>query len=229
MIDERDLDRLAEIPDPFADAARAPERPVHSEPMNRSPTRPRVGARRVVAVAGAALCDAAWVVFVERRPDLASVPYSRLAVGLAVPLAAAVLALTAVSRRGKLGLGEPKARALSLAIASPALFAVVTAFAAPPSAPDPLFWRHLAGCMMVTAVLVAGPLALGLWAFRRAFATGSVWRAAALGIAGGALAAATMSIACPISSALHIILGHGAILIVAAAVGALLGHRLCRA
>jgi hypothetical protein len=229
MNDERNLDRLAEIPDPFADAAPPPVQRARPESLDRSPVRSRVRAQRIVAVAGAVLCDAAWIAFVERRPDLASVPYTRLALGLAVPLAAAVLALSAIVRRGGLGLGEPTARVVALTIASPALFAVGTALAAPPSDPDPLFWRHAAGCMLVTTLLAAGPLALGLWAFRRAFVMGSVWRAAALGMAGGGLAAATMSLACPISGAPHVILAHGAIMLVAAAVGAAIGHRFCRA
>jgi hypothetical protein len=229
MMDERNLDRLAEIPDPFADAAVPPEPRVVAHRTDSSPTRSRVRAQRVGALAGAVICDAAWVAFVERRPDLALVPYAWLALGLGIPVAAAVLALSAVTSRGALGLGEPKGRVMTLAIASPVLFASATAIAAAPTAPDPLFWRHAVGCMSVTLVLVVGPLAMGLWAFRRAFVVESVWRTAALGVACGALAAATMSLVCPVRSASHVILGHGAILLIGAAVGALLGRRLCRA
>jgi hypothetical protein len=229
MTDDFDLDRLAEIPDPFAGSARSPERRVSPAQMARSPGRTRRRTLRVVAAAGALLCDAAWVALVERRPDLASVPSSRLAFGLAIPLAAGALALSAITRRGQIGLGETKARVVTLAIASPALFAAATVLVTPAEPPDALFWRHAAGCIVVTALLVVGPLTLGVLAFRRAFAMASVWRTAALGVASGALAAATMTLVCPIGSASHIILGHGTMMVIAGAIGAMLGRRACRA
>lgn len=223
------LDRLAEIPDPFASSARSPgPRPTPAR-LARSPGRARVRTLRLTAAAAALFCDASWVALIERRPDLAAVPSSRLALGLAIPLAAAVLALSAVTRRGRAGLGETKARVLTLAVASPSLFAAATVLVAPTGPPDPLFFRHAAGCIGVTALLAVGPLTLGLLAFRHAFAMASAWRAAALGVASGALAAATMTLVCPIGSASHVVFGHGAMMLIGGAVGAMLGRRACRA
>ena len=229
MTDDFDPDRLAEIPDPFAGWARSPERRVSPAQMARSPNRTRIRRLRYAAVAGALLCDAAWVAFVERRPDLASVSFSRLAFGLGIPFVAGALALSAIARRGEAGLGETKSRVATLAISSPGLFAAATVLVAAAEQPDALFWRHAAGCALVTALLVVGPLTLGLLAFRHACAVASAWRAAALGVASGALATATMTLVCPIGSAPHVILGHGTIMIVAGAFGAMLGRHICRA
>jgi hypothetical protein len=229
MSDDIDLDRLAEIPDPFAGSAKPLAPRVSLAPTRRSPDRNRTRVIRLAAAAAALLCDAAWVAFVERRQDLASVPPSRLALGLAIPLAAAALALSAVTRRGRAGLGETKARVVTLAIASPALFAVATVLVAPAEAPDALFWRHAVGCIFVSALLAVGPLALGVLAFRHAFAMASVWRAAAVGVASGALAAATMTIVCSIGGAAHALVGHGAMMVIGGVVGAMFGARVCRA
>jgi hypothetical protein len=223
-----DLDRLAEIPDPFASAAKAPERRVIPAQLPPSPGRARVRTLRVVALAGALLCEVAWVALVERRPDLASALSSRLVLGLAIPLATAALAFAAVTRRGAAGLGETKARVVTLAIGAPVWFAAATVVLSPTEAPDELFWIHAAKCIGVTALLTLGPLTFGVLSFRRAFAMGSTWRGAALGVASGALGAATMALVCPIGSASHVLLGHGTMMVVAGAVGAILGRHLCR-
>jgi hypothetical protein len=229
MKEDLDLGRLAEIPDPFADSVEPPECRLSPANMAASPPRHHLCAVRVAAVGGGLAFDGAWVLFIDRRPDLGSIQALQLVLGLGVPLFAALIAVCAVARRGEVGLGEPKARTVTLAVASAALFAVATAALAPPSLADDLFWRRAVGCMMVTGPLAVGPLALGIFAFRRAFAAASAWRAGALGTASGALAAATMSLVCPINSASHVIVGHGAIIVIAAVVGAVLGRRICRA
>jgi hypothetical protein len=229
MNDDLDLQRLAEIPDPFAQAGQSPLRQLSPDRAIQSPARSRVLALRALALAAMVLYDVAWPVLVERRPDLRSVPPLELALGLVIPLASAALAATAFGRQGNRGLGEPTARLLMLVIASLALFAAGTLIFAPENAAGGRFWRQAAGCLLVTAVLAAGPLALGALAFRRAFAAASVGRSAALGVAIGALAAATMSIACSNSSAGHVLVGHGAIMLLAGAVGALLGRRILQA
>jgi hypothetical protein len=229
MREDVDLERFAEIGDPFVDAARSPVERLDPHRMARSPTRSRLRMLRAIALLAALIYDGAWVVFVERRPDLNSISPTRLALELAIPFAAAALAVSAVARRGEQGLGERQARVVTLAVASPALFIAATLLVAPPEADDVLFWRHAIGCMLVTAFLAMGPLALGVWAFRRAFVAAPSWRMASLGVACGALAAATMGIVCPISSASHIVLGHGVMMFVAGVGGAVLGQRLCRA
>jgi hypothetical protein len=228
MSDEFDRMRLDEIGDPFAVEARAPLRPPPSVEKVPARTRSRTRLLRVGLLVDALLFEAAWLVLRERRPDLASLPASQIALGLAVPLIAAALALAAASRTGTRGLGLPARRVAGLAVAAPLVFVLGTLLAAPGDPGDRLFWIHAAGCAAVTAILTVGPLALGLWAYRRAFVGASTWRTAAVGVAAGGLAAATMSLACPISSAPHVILGHGAIMLVAGLAGALLAPAVGR-
>ena len=169
MNDDFDLNRLADIGDPFAGEAGAPIRAADRSrfPLRAgSPTRSGVQKLRVAALVAALLYEAAWLVFVERRSDLASASPGELAAGIAIPLCAAALALAAATRKGPRGLGAPAARVAALALAAPLLFVIATAVAAPSEAGDPLFWRHAVGCMTVTAVLALGPMALALWAFR---------------------------------------------------------------
>ena len=228
MNDDFDPQRLAEIPDPFSAAATSPPRRVDPTRIVHSPTRSRVQAIRALAAAAALAYCAAWPAFFRRRPDLASVPPQRLALEMAIPLVTAAMALGVVGRLGRSGFGERKARILALGIASPLLFAVAT-LATMPQPHGDHFWRHAAGCMLVTAILSAGPLAVGIYAFRHAFATFSAWRTAALGLASGALAAVTIALACPIDDRWHVLVGHGSMMLVAGAIGALLGRRICRA
>jgi hypothetical protein len=231
MNDDFDLNRLGEIGDPFAGDAGAPIRPADRArfPLRASsPTRSGVQKVRVAALVAALLYEGAWLVFVERRPDLGTASPGALAAGIAIPLCAAALALAAAARKGPIGLGAPAARVAALAVAAPLLFAVATAVTAPTEAGDPLFWRHAVGCMTVTAVLALGPMALALWAFRHAFAVAAGWRTAAMGVAVGALSASTMSLACPHTYAAHVIVGHGVVMIVTAVVGGLLAPILAR-
>jgi hypothetical protein len=229
MNDEFDIQRFAEVPDPFVATDMPAPRRVDPKGMPQSPTRARAYALRVVAAVSAIVVDTVWVMFVKHRPDLGSLSPSQLVIGLAIPCAAMALALGALGRSGEHGLGERKARLLALLIGSPALFVAATLLSAPPDARDGRFWHHAVGCFLVTAILAGVPLAIGAYAFRRAFATSAAWRMCALGVASGAAAAATMSLACPVSSAGHVLVGHGAMMLLAGAVGAWVGERVGRA
>lgn len=230
MSDDFDLKQLAEIGDPFAEDARAPIPPMDrpAARLARSPTRSRVRVLRAIALVLALGYDAAWVVFHERRADLATASSGSLSLGIVIPLAAAALGLIAALRPGPRGLGHPASKLAALAVGGPVVFLLGTLIAAPLGGEDALFWRHAAVCMAATALLALGPMALGLWVFRNAFAAVAGWRTAALGVAAGGLAAATMSLACPITAATHVILGHGLVMVVAGLIGALLGPAFAR-
>ena len=220
-----DLRRMADIPDPFAIAAQGAPPPLAGKALDRSPSRAHVRGLRAAAVAIALLAEVAWLGLVEHRPDLTSVSPSVLVLGVGIPLVAAALALAAATRRGALGLGESTSRLVTLVGLSVAVFAAGTVFAAPRgSVGEADFWGHTLRCMGVTAVLASAPLALGVWSFRHAFVGAPVWRSAALGVAAGALAAATMTLACSTDGALHVLVGHGAMMLVGGAVGATLGR-----
>ena len=231
MSDDLDLKQLGNIGDPFADEAEAPARPMSAATLpraaRRSPTRARVHALRLFALVAAVSFDALWVVVHETRPDLGSAPASEIVLGLALPLAAAALALVAAVRTGPRSLGLSARTVAILVAAAPAVFAVATLVAAP-AASDPLFWAHAAKCMKATLGFTLLPLGLGLWAFRRAFAATATWRTAGIGLASGALAAAAMSVACPLTYASHVLLGHGLVMLVAALAGAIIAPAVAR-
>ena len=227
MSDDLDLQRLAEIPDPFAGRSRRPL-PPEVPPPGASPTRRDVRRKRAIAAAAAVAYEVGWVLVVERRRDLGQLPAWAIALGLVIPLAAAGLALLAVTSAGRRGLGAPASWLAGLTLMPPVLFAAATVATNPLDVGEGHFWNLAVRCMGVTALLTAGPLAMGALVFRHAFAAASVWRTAALGVACGALAAATMSLACGHGGALHAIVGHGTLMLVGGVVGALLGRRITR-
>jgi hypothetical protein len=226
MTDDPDLRDLRAIPDPFAAANLPP--PAKLPPLVASPTRAELRRRRIIAAASIVSYEVAWVVVVERRRDLPSLPAWTVALGLLVPLTAAALAFGAAGSKGKRGLGMPAPWLAALCILSPVVFVLATLATSPPDAEAGHFWDLAVRCMAVTVLLTAVPLALGVLVLRHAFVAASRWRTAALGIACGALAAATMSLACWHSGALHVVVGHGAMMLVGGGVGALLGARITR-
>ena len=226
MSEDLDLHRLTEIPDPFG-PSRGPASKDAPRP-GASPTRREVRRRRAIAAAAAVAYEAGWVLVVERRRDLGQLPAWTIALGLVIPLAAAALALAAVTRPGRRGLGEAASWTAGLTVTAPVLFTLATLTAWPLDAGEGHFWNLAVRCMGVTALLTAGPLVLGVVVFRHAFAAASVWRTAALGVACGATAAATMSLACWHGGALHAIVGHGAMMVVGGVAGALLGRQVTR-
>jgi hypothetical protein len=226
MREELDLQQLGEIPDPFADAVTQAPRLVDRTRMAPAPTRSRVRVTRALAAAGALLYAGSWPLWFEQRPDLAALPLLQVVVGLAIPLVASALALGAAgllrgSRR------EAFAWVAGLVVASPLWFVLATLITSP-EAHDDRFASHAVSCLLTTVALAVGPLALALYAHRRAFATLSPWRATALGLASGGLAAATMVFVCPISTGAHVTVGHGAIFLVAGAASGFAGRRICR-
>jgi hypothetical protein len=231
MSDDLDFDQLGDVGDPFADEVAAPARPMDSTALpaavRNSPTRGRVHALRWAALIVAVSFDAGWVAIHQNRPELGSSPASEIVLGLAIPLVAAALALAAAVRTGPLGLGLSARTAAILVASAPTVFAAATLVAAPPAS-DPLFWEHAATCMKATLGFTLVPLALGLWAFRRAFAATATWRTAAIGLASGALAASAMSLACPLTYASHVLLGHGLVMLVAALAGAVIAPAVAR-
>jgi hypothetical protein len=232
MNDDLDLKQLDDIGDPFAGEAAAPARPMTvatlPEPVRSSPTRPRVRALRWAALIVAVAIDAVWVAVHEHRPDLGTAPATQIVLGLLVPAVAGLLALAAV-RSGPRGLGLPTQKLSALLAAGALLFLVGTIVTAPSAAPEPDFWAHAEHCMKATLGFTLIPLALGLWAFRRSFAAAATWRTAAIGAAAGALAATVMSVACSVTSAPHVLLGHGLMMLVAGVVGAVVAPLVARA
>lgn len=216
-----DLDRLLDIPDPYADLGHdAPPQVVNQE-LPASPTRAGVHRLRIIALACALLYEAGLLALAGLRPDLSSLPPAILAVGTLAPLASAMLALILAERTGKSGVGSAGLRVAAVLLVPLGLFGLSTFLSAHGAIvlSGRAYWSATAMCVMATAVLAAGPLVLAIIAFRRAFASAAGWRTAALGVACGAVAAAAMNLRCAVDGQLHLLLGHGAALVVAGVVG----------
>ncbi len=219
---------LARIPDPFAHQAGKHLPPPASRPQVRSPSRSHRRTFSVATACAAVVYELAGLAFFKSRHDLGTAPVALVAVELALPLGVAVVALVAASRRGRLGLGEPTPRLAAFVIGAPLIFALATLVIFPPEASDGAFWARTTTCILVTGLLGAGPLMLAALALRNAFAAAAGWRAAAVGVVCGALAASTIALVCPDGGALHIVIGHGAMMIVMAGLAAGLIGRIAR-
>jgi hypothetical protein len=229
MKDPFDIDRITDVPDPLAGLSEWPVPPRRDVVLPDSPTRSRLAVVRATALGAALLYEVAWVVIMSKRDDLHTMPRALLVTELAIPIVAALFALAAAAAPGARGLGQPKGRMATLALLSPAIFVVATIVASPGDVDPAPFLRHSVECFAWTALYSAGPLLLAIWAFRRAFVAAPAWRSAALGMACGAIGAATMSLVCSVGNAEHVLVGHGGMMLVGAVGGALLGNRFGRA
>ena len=224
-----DLDCIADIPDPLAGIARLPAPRREATPVVRPQTRSRVAALRGIALLAALSYEGVWLVMLAKRADLAEVPRATLLAEVAIPLAAAGLGVAAATARGRQGLGDTKRRLTTVTLMSPALFVLATLVAGPANPDGEPFWWHALRCFLVTGLLALGPLLLAAWAFRGAFVAAPAWRMAALSMACSAMAAASMSLLCSVGSPLHVLVGHGGMMLVAGLGGALLGRRVAEA
>jgi negative regulator of sigma F NrsF-like protein len=221
-----DPDTIADFPDPAAGIAELPLPPRPPSLRDRPPTRSRVAAIRVSALCAALIYEGIWLAIFNKRGDLSALPRATLLAEVAIPLAAAGVALAAATAHGASGLGAAKGRLATLALLCPAVFAAATLIAGPADADGEPFWSHALRCFLVTGLLGLGPLVFAAWAFRRAFVAAPAWRVAALAMGCSAVAAATMTFLCSIGSPAHVLVGHGGLMLVAGAGGALLGRRL---
>jgi len=227
-----DLDRLFDIPDPASEASLStrPLPPLPALPTKKSPTRDQRRSAITLTIGAALLYQIAWVALIEHRADIGRISTGLLLLGVAVPAALAAIVAGAALRRGPLGLGS-SVSAFSAAIAlSPVIFTIAALLSASRMTDETApFWDRAVRCMAVTFVLTAPPMAMLSWIFRHAFVAASVWRTAALGVACGALGAATMSLACVHAEALHVVVAHGSMMILGGISGALVGRFFARA
>jgi hypothetical protein len=229
MKDPFDIDRIADVPDPMAGVDDWPLPARRPAVLAESPTRSRVATARATALGAALLYELAWIAIMTKRADLHTIARALLGAELAIPIAAALVALSAAAAPGAHGLGQPKGRIMALAILSPLLFVAATLFVSPGGVDAEPFATHGLRCLAWTAVYSLGPMIAAAWAFRRAFVAAPVWRSAALGMGCGAIGAATMSLVCSVGSPAHVLVGHGGMMLVGALGGALLGSRFGRA
>jgi hypothetical protein len=223
-----DLQRLLDIPDPFEDAARSVPPTVAPDRRPPSPSRSRVRALRASALGAAVAYDAGWLAFFRVHGGGRST--TAVVVGATIPLVAGGLAWSAAMRRGARGLGPAVGRIVGLTTSAVGLFALATLILSPANADTSAsFWQGAATCLMRSLIFVAGPLVLAALAFRHSFATASTLKSSALAVACGALAAVMMNFVCPDNAGFHVLVGHGAVMVLAGGLGALVGRSVAQA
>lgn len=222
---DRDPRPFSDVPDPF-DVAAATATPAARRPGFFAPTRARVRLVRGIALAVALGYEAFWLAVLKTHGG--GRPGATIALSFLIPLVAGAFALSAAVRRGARGLGEPVAAIATATLGALFLFVGATLLVAPADARG-AFWPDAVRCIGVSSLFTVGPLAIGLYAFRGAFASASTWRALALGTACGALATVMMSVVCSTGGQFHVLVGHGMTMVLGGAVSGLFGRQLARA
>jgi hypothetical protein len=213
------LERLGDIPDPAAGVT-PPVIPASTPPAAASLTRADRQRRALAALAFTALWVAGASVTVGLRPDVGS-PHV---------LAAAITWLAA----GALMLGlvlRPRTRGLPAGIrvvqhalwAVPAVYVVVAAIIAEPTAPS-FSWDCAGKCLAMSAAIALGALLAAAAVLRRTFLAAAGWRGAVVGALAGLAGSIGVHVHCPMETFDHLLAAHGAPIFLFALAGAVLGR-----
>jgi hypothetical protein len=218
------------IPDPLADGAA----PLPALPPIRARRRSRTRAELRRARGIALLVSAGWLfgqlLVLGTRGDLAQVPAGYLVAFGVAPVVAGALCVLSAGSAGRLGVGARASLLAGLALLPPLAFVLGAMVGSPPYAGagvgnfrDGAFCFHLAVAWTVLPLLLAG------FALRGTFVGRSGLRSATLGTAAGLVAAAVITLHCPLSDPFHVGLGHGAAIVASALIGAFVLSRVTRA
>jgi hypothetical protein len=213
--------RFSEIPEPAGDGGVPLPRP-RAPATVAAPERTTVRKQRLAAL----LASVAWVgthlTVYGIRNDFERVSPLYVVAQVLLPFVLAIASLVVAVAPGRLGLGMKIGLISTLALLGPATFCLI-AFGSPPPYAVPEGAGSLIGvlvCFDITVAWAAMPLLLAVLSLRGAFAAGSRLRSALVGAAAGLFAGATMNLHCPNVSSLHVLLGHGLPVVLAAAAGA---------
>ena len=213
---------FSEIPEPAAQGNRPLPR-LRASAVAAPPARATVRKRRLAALAASLAWVGTHLVVYGIRSDLDSLSPVYIVAQVFLPFALAVVSLMVALAPGALGLGMRIGVISALALVGPASFCLI-ALGAPAPYVAPEGAGALLGilvCFDITVAWAALPLLLAVLSLRGAFAAGSRLRSALVGAAAGLFAGATMNLHCPNVSSLHVLLGHGLPVILAAVAGAL--------
>jgi hypothetical protein len=212
-----DLD-FADVPDPLGYPPTPADAADVKAPSEASPTRAQRDRRTLVAeiIVGAWLLAAVFRLGV--REDLGLGLLVRVAV-----LCVAGLAAQRIAAAPGRALG-PRLRVVqAVVVAVPLVFALVAMVGSRGPLDTGLEPAALGPCFSTTLAVAAVPLGFAALLHRHAFAVLPAWRGAALGALGGLMAATVMCVHCTVDATPHVLLAHGAPIVVGALVGALLG------
>jgi hypothetical protein len=139
----------------------------------------------------------------------------------------AALALLLAASRGPSMLGRSTRRLLGTALIVPVAFLTwkAASSAGVPHMMDAWPTRSGLRCFALTALFAAWPVAALVWDRRRSDPIHPRALGLALGVAGGACAAALVDLWCPVGHVPHLLIGHVAPMLLLGGVGALVGAR----
>jgi hypothetical protein len=144
-----------------------------------------------------------------------------IAVGAGFPVLAAGAVLAVLFR------STARSASIRFAVLGGALVFLATTWLV--QAPGDQTVRGMLACLAQAMVMAGCTIPIVLLSLRRAFATGATWRAAAVGLASGLLAASALRLRCSDDGFVHVLVGHGLPILVAALAAGALGSRYLRA
>jgi len=228
-----DLSVLKDIPDPVSRDASAGEVEARlPRSLPRVPTRSAAQRRRMVALA----VSLAWLVChlaaFGIRQDMSQLPAGYIAAQVGLPILFGASCLVVALAPGKLGLGIGVGIVSSMAVLGPLSYWLMALAMPLPHAPhaSPFnFWLGSLLCLDITLAWAAAPLLLLALSLRRAFAAHATGRSALVGAALGLLSGGAINLHCSNVEPWHMAAGHGAPVLIAAVLGAILVVRWTRA
>jgi Negative regulator of sigma F len=223
-----DFDKLSEIPDPL-DPAPQPSSALPPPLDVRSvaaPKRSRIRSLQLAAFAVVMTLELALAMklgfhFVQEMTPA----YGMLAFVLPVIGSAVAMLLTVLP--GRLGLGLPPSR-IAAGLGFAVLTFAISTMASSEHASHTFTVASTRGCAIASIVYGALAFGAGVLLFKRAFATNAWLRMTAFGVSTGLLGAVMIRTHCSTESLLHLVVGHGAALLVFSLLGATVGHRVAR-
>jgi hypothetical protein len=105
----------------------------------------------------------------------------------------------------------------------PVAYVLGVAAVASPGGP-PLTWGTVRGCLSMSSVIAAGPLAAAALLLRGSFLSAPGWRGAAVGALGGLAGSIGIHAHCPCYGLSHLLVAHGTVIAAGAALGAAPGR-----
>jgi len=215
------LENFGSIPDPARGVASRPT-PSPSPPGAPSPTRAERRRRTLIA----ALFGVAWLIFLVWRLGLrANIGDAGLLTSLGLWTLVSGGGLALALRPNARGL-PPSLRVVQVLLLALAAFYVAGVLARAATAPTvPIHWTNVIGCLSCAHLLAAGPFVVAALIFRRTFLSFPAWRGAIVGAACGLGGAIGIHAHCAVETASHVLVAHGLVIVIAAALGAALGAR----
>jgi hypothetical protein len=215
------LEDFGSIPDPARGVASRPTPPL---PPPGAPSPTRAERRRRTRVAAG--FGVAWLVFVVWRLGLrANIADAGLLASLGVWALVSAGGLALLLRPNARGL-PPSLRVVQIVLLALAALYVAGVLARAAAAPEvPIHWTNALGCLSCAHLLAAGPFVVAALLFRRTFLSFPAWRGAVVGAACGLGGAIGIHAHCAVETAAHVLVAHGLVIVIAAALGAALGAR----